>query len=175
MSSSFRSSVQQYRTLWNICSANIFQFSKVLVEFLWLDFRSTLRKTISSTILGSWVEHVRRRKKTDIIDFSIYTPNRDFRIVQSAKFEDLCKRHLFIYNPVLKRTCPNRILSVSEYKKSLANVLQSQVTSIKVILFGKARMNITVVISNKFREDYQHLIPSEICNFSLELWSTFNQ
>ena len=66
-----------------ICSS----FQKCLLNFS--DQISHLH-TEKPSALPSWVEHVRRRKKTDIIDFSIYTPNRDFRIVQSAMFEDLC-------------------------------------------------------------------------------------
>ena len=138
-----------------------FSFRKCLLNFS--DYISHLHSEKPSA-LPSWVEHVRRRKKTDIIDFSIYTPNRDFRIVQSAKFVDLCKRHLFVYDPVLKRVCPHRVLSVSEYKKSLANVLQSPVTPINILLFGKARMNITSVMTNQFPEDYHDLKPSEISN-----------
>ena len=78
------------------------------------------------------------KEKKLFIDTSVYTQNRCFRLVLSAKFKDLGRRHLRIYN-VDTRSCINdKLLTKKTFFSSLASYPEKQETQ-RIIDFSKSQ------------------------------------
>ena len=108
--------------------------------FVW-DFCSKIMQRIGGgdeTLNCLLIKKEKEKEKKLFVDTGVYTKKRCLRLVLSAKFKDLGRRHLRVYN-VDARSCINdKLLTKKTFFSSLASYPEKQETQM-IIDFSKSQ------------------------------------